>query len=170
MTKKVFAIIITFLMIVFTSSIIFAENNETMGGEWNDSVEKTQNTMQNIGNGVESAVDGVMNMGRNVVNGITDPTTDNPAYTNDTAGVTTMQNGNNDNNTDFTGTTTANNDYTATRTATNLDTTNTSLFGLSDTAWTWIVMIITAAVIVSLIYYYAAQFENTTSINNRNDE
>jgi len=176
MTKKVFAIVVTFLMIIFTSSMIFAANTN-MGNEWDNSMDKTQNTMHNIGNGVESAVDGVMNMGRNVVNGLTnDNMNENPAYTNDTAGITTIPNQNNDTNTGVTGFTTdnGNNDdntgYTATRTATNLATTNNSLFGLSDTAWTWIIMIITAAVIVSLVYYYGAQHENTTRVNNKDFE
>ena len=45
MTKKVFILVISFLMIIFTSSIIFAEEN--MSTEWDDSIDKTKNTMQN---------------------------------------------------------------------------------------------------------------------------
>ena len=167
MTKKVFALIITFLMIIFTSSIIFAEENMT--AEWDDSVDKTKNTMHNIGNGIESAVDGVVDMGRNVVNGVTNNNmmnNDNNTGSNNNGN----NNSNNNNNSTAAGITTNNSNYTAMRTSTAANTTNTGLFGLSNTAWTWIIMIITAAVIVSLIYYYGSQFENKTSMNNRNND
>lgn len=157
MTKKVFILFISFLMIIFTSSIVLAEEN--ISAEWNDSMDKTKNTMQNIGNGIESTVDGVVDMGRNVVNSVTNS---NMMNDNNASGA-------NGNNGAATGRTTDSSNYTATRTSTTTNT-DTSLFGLSNTAWTWIIMIITAAVIVSLIYYYGAQFENRTSMNNRNDD
>ena len=157
MTKKGFILVISFLMIIFTSSIIFAEEN--MSTEWDDSIDKTKNTMQNVGNGIESAVDGVVNMGRNVVN---DVTNNNMMNDNNASGA-------NGNNGSATGRTTNDSNYTAMRTSTTSNT-DSSLFGFSNTAWTWIIMIITAAVIVSLIYYYGAQFENKTSMNNRDDD
>lgn len=162
MTKKVFILVISFLMIIFTSSIIFAEEN--MSTEWDDSIDKTKNTMQNVGNGIESAVDGAVDMGRNVVNGVTN----NNMMKNDN-NTGTNNNGNKNNNSTATGRTTNDSNYTAMRTSTATNT-DSSLFGLSNTAWTWIIMIITAAVIVSLIYYYGAQFENKTSMNNRDDD
>ena len=158
MTKKVFILVISFLMIIFTSSIIFAEEN--MSAEWDDSIDKTKNTMQNVGNGIESAVDGVVNMGRNVVNDVTNSS--NMMNDNNASGA-------NGNNGAATGRTTNDSNYTAMRTSTATNT-DSSLFGLSNTAWTWIIMIITAAVIVSLIYYYGAQFENKTSMNNRDND
>lgn len=157
MTKKGFILVISFLMIIFTSSIIFAEEN--MSTEWDDSIDKTKNTMQNVGNGIESTVDGVVNMGRNVVN---DVTNNNMMNDDNTSGA-------NGNNGSATGRTTNDSNYTAMRTSTTSNT-DSSLFGFSNTAWTWIIMIITAAVIVSLIYYYGAQFENKTSMNNRDDD
>ena len=48
-------------------------------------------------------------------------------------------------------------------------TSSTLLFGLSSLAWTWIIMAITGAVIVSLIYYYGSQYENTTKLSNLSD-
>ena len=156
MTKKFFILFISVIMIIFTSSIVLAEEN--MSTEWDDSIDKTKNTMHNVGNGIESAVDGVVDMGRNVVNSVT---TNNMINDNNVSGA-------NGNNGATTGITTDNSNYTAMRTSTTTNT-DTSLFGLSNTAWTWIIMIITAAVIVSLIYYYGAQFENKTSMNNRND-
>lgn len=157
MTKKGFILVISFLMIIFTSSIIFAEEN--MSTEWDDSIDKTKNTMQNVGNGIESTVDGVVNMGRNVVN---DVTNNNMMNDDNTSGA-------NGNNGSATGRTTNDSNYTAMRTSTTSNT-DSSLFGFSNTAWTWIIMIITAAVIVSLIYYYGAQFENKTSMNNRDND
>lgn len=153
MTKKLFAIIIAFLTILFTSSIIFAEDNNSAGGEWDDSIDKTKNTMHNIGNGVESAISGVMDSGRNMGNNIMN------------------MGGNNGNNTTTATTTRTDNGsrYSAVRTSTNGTTSN--LFGLSNMAWTWIIMIIATAVIVSLIYYYGSQFENkTTTMNNKDNE
>jgi len=60
--------------------------------------------------------------------------------------------------------------YTATRTNTDVTTANTGLFGLSNTAWTWIIMILTATVIVALIYFYGSQFSNRTTTNDRNND
>ena len=47
-------------------------------------------------------------------------------------------------------------DYTATRTATD----TTTLFGMSDTMSTWLIMGIVGAVIIGLIWYYGAQYEH----------
>ena len=47
-------------------------------------------------------------------------------------------------------------DYTATRTAT----TNDNLFGMSNTAWTWLILGIVGIVIVALVWYYGAQYEH----------
>jgi len=46
--------------------------------------------------------------------------------------------------------------YTATRTAT----TNNNFLGMSDTAWTWLILGIVGAAIVGLVWYYGAQYEH----------
>ena len=175
MTKKIFTIIIAFFTILFTSSIIFAEDNNSVRSEWNDSIDKTKNTMHNIGNGVESAISGVMNaernMGNDMINNGNDKNNDNN-YNNPMSSASTNMGNKNTNNTVATTTMDGNNGsgsrYSAVRTSTTTHTNN--LFGLSNTAWTWIVMIIATAVIVSLIYYYGSQYENKTIVHNKDNE
>ena len=55
--------------------------------------------------------------------------------------------------------------YSATRTATS--TNNNNLLGLSSNAWLWIIMGIVGAIIVGLVWYYGAQYENKSYDHNR---
>ena len=55
-------------------------------------------------------------------------------------------------------TSTTNNNYTATRTATTEDTT---FMGMNSTAWTWLILGISAIAIISLVWYYSAQFTSS---------
>lgn len=175
MTRKTLALILTFLLIIFASSIIFAEEN--ISDELKSSANQTGNTMQSIGNGVEKAADGVMNVGRDIFGGLNDDNMNNEMNGNNndssnsannsmTAAQTTTDNTNGGSTT---GTTDGTANYTATRTSSTLTNSGNSLFNLNSTAWTWIIMAITAAVIVSVIYYYGTQFENTTRVHDRNN-
>ena len=81
-------------------------------------------------NGTRSLTNGAANLGSDMMDGMTDTT-----RTTTGAGTT---------------------DYTATRTAT----TNTGLFGMSDTMSTWLILGVVGAIIVGLIWYYGAQYEH----------
>ena len=111
--------------------------------------------MRNIGNGIQSAISGVENAGENLVNGVTDNNNMNNDNMRNNDNKTdnkhirynkgTGSDNNGGNNGAATTTRTNNNsNYSAMRTATNTGTTD-NLFGLSNLAWTWIVMIIAAA-------------------------
>ena len=109
------------------------------------------NTGNMIGNTAASAANGVMNMTEDMVNGAA--TLGNDAVN----GVENMGQGA-ENAVGYTANTLENGDsnYDATRTAT----TTNNLFGLSNNAWTWIIFGIIGAMIVSLVWYYGAQYEH----------
>lgn len=114
------------------------------------------NTGNMIGNTATSAANGVMNMTEDMVNGAA-------TLGNDTVNGLEKMGQDAGNTVGYTSNTLENgdNNYDATRTAT----TNDNLFGLSNNAWTWIILGIIAAIIVSLVWYYGAQYEHRTYDN-----
>ena len=152
MSKKIFTVVFTFLALLFCSTFVFA--NDSLGDELKDSWNKTEGTMQNIGSAVSNTAQDIM--------GNTDNNDDRSSDDNGTMGMST-DNANNNNNGGIMGMSADNNGgYTATRTST---TNATAGNGLNSIAWTWIIMAITAVVIVSLIWYYANQENNQTKVN-----
>lgn len=148
MTKKTLLSIFVLLTLLVLSSCVFAANN--VGDELRDSWNRTEQTLNNVGGAVSNTVSDITNNNNNNNNNTNsnnsgnDAGTDNNRSTNGTAGVTTMMN------------TDGNDGYTATRTAT----TNTGN-GISNLAMTWIILAITAAIIVALIWYYGTQNNET---------
>ena len=139
MSKKTFTIVFAVLALLFCSSFVFANNN--LGEELKDSWNKTEESMHNVGSAVENTTQNI------------------------TAGITNIGNNSKNNNNGIMGMSTNNDDgYTATRTSTASATTNS---GLSSIAWTWIVLAITAVVIISLIWYYANQENNQTRVKDQ---
>lgn len=148
MNKKILITISVFcLLIMSLCSYSFAANN---------GMNKAKNAVMNVGNSVGDAVVGAKNAVVDGAKGIT-----NGAATLGKDAINTTQNlGNDAKNT--VGTVTGNlgndrDDYTATRTAT---TSNSNLFGMSTTAWTWLILGIVGIVIVALVWYYGAQYEH----------
>lgn len=147
MNKKIIStLLIISLFVISLSTYSFAAT---------DGMNNLKNTVMNAGNTVGNAVVGAKNA---VVNGAKGVTNGTATLGKDT--VNTAQNlGNDTKNT--VGSTTGvltnrNTNYTATRTAT----TNNNLFGLSSTAWTWLILGIVGLVIVGLVWYYGAQYEH----------
>jgi len=138
MSKKIFTVVFAILALLFCSSFVFANNN--LGEELKDSWNKTEESMRNVGSAVENTTENI------------------------TAGITNINN--NDNNKNGIMGMSANNGdgYAATRTSTASATANS---GLGSIAWTWIVLAITAVVIISLIWYYANQENNQTRIKDQ---
>lgn len=173
MAKKSLISFCLFIALLLATPFVFAENN--LGNEMQNSFDKAQNSVGNFGNAVGGAISDVTN---NISEGFSSIMNDDKS-TNGTMGVTTNRNTtNNMNNTNNgyrtntsnsntgTGTNTGTTgNYTATRTATS---TNVNGTGLSDTAIIWIVLGITAVVIVALVWYYGTQ-ENNRTKNNYNE-
>ena len=152
MKNKIFIITLLSLLLIAICSYSFATNNM---------MNSTRNAVGNAGNSVGNAVTGtanaVVNGAKNLGNGVANMANDMTNADGDTENDAT--NTLDTNNGDMLGTT--NGDYTATRTAT----ADTNMFGLSDTAWTWLILGIVGAVIVSLVWYYGAQY-NHRNYNN----
>ena len=144
MLKKSLIIASVFCLIVSLSSLVFASNI----------VSGTENVLRDIGNGVQSMVDDAGNSVQDAKDGMSNMMND---WNRDSEN---MENGmtRNDNNDGYTAT--DNGDYTATRTGATNDVANTG------TTFVWVVLAITAAIIVALVWYYATQ---TSDTNNRDN-
>ncbi len=57
----------------------------------------------------------------------------------------------------------SNTGYTATRT-------NTTVMGMSQNTWTWLIMGIAAIAIIAVVWYYSMQFTGTTRNNHNNND
>lgn len=147
MNKKILITLSIFCLLIMTiCSYSFAAN---------DGMNNAKNAVMNAGNAVGSAVEGAKNAVVDGAKGITN----GAATLGKDAANTTKNIGNDAKNTVGTVTGTLDNgrsDYTATRTAT----TNDNLFGMSNTAWTWLILGIVGIVIVALVWYYGAQYEH----------
>lgn len=138
MHKKYFiSFLLASLFILFSLSYSFAavENSNT------------KNAVMNAGNSIGQAAVSTKNA---IVSGIQDIGNGMESLGND-AMNTIGNTGNGMENAMWT----AEGNYTATRTAT----ANNNWLGLSDTAWTWLILGIVGAVIVGLVWYYGAQYE-----------
>lgn len=165
MTKKVLTLGLLFVLVVFSSTFVFAES---AGNEMQDSWNKTSETMGNVGNAVANTAS---NVGHAVANTFgMDKNNNNDNNNNSTNNNNTNSNNNSTNGTmgvttNFNTNTNGTGNYDTARTAT---TANNNVGGLSNMAWTWIIMGITAAVIVALIWFYATQQNNQTRIKDDN--
>ena len=142
MNKKFLISLFIILSIIFSFTLCFANT--------------AQNMVNDVANGTKDFINGVENATENVVNGTRNAigTTENTAE-NITSGVgNTVRNITNDmsNNMD---------NYTTTRVAT-----ENNFMGMTNNAWTWFVVGITAIAIIALIWYYSMQYTN----NNHHDE
>lgn len=147
MSKKIFTVVFAILALLFCSSFVFANNN--LGEELKDSWNKTEESMHNVGSAIGNTTHDIMNGTNNNNNNDNNDNNNN----NNTRGIMGMS---------------ANNDggYTTTRTGVANAATNT---GLNSVAWTWIILAVTAVVIVSLIWYYANQ-ENHTRVKDEQNQ
>lgn len=152
MNKK-FVISLFVCLILLLSSVCFATN---AGGEAEASGEKTETTLDNVGNGIRDFAEGIGNGVRDAAEGIGNGVQDffegdtaNGDRQGDNAGMGTGDMGTATGmGTDGMGT----DGYTATRT--NADGTGS---GMTNTAWIWLIMGIVGVVIVALTWYYVSQ-------------
>ena len=139
MKNKLLLSILIILAIFLTSIICFANNNTNLGEEFKDSVNKSEHTIQNAGEGIKNIAsdigNGIQNAASDIGKGV-----ENVFH----AGTT----GNSP-------TTTSTDGYTAARTSS--DVTATGIGGMSRTAWIWLIMGIVGIVIIALAWYYVTQ-------------
>ena len=170
MNKKVFIAISILLSIIFSFSMVFANN------VMQDAVDGVRNVVGGAENAIEGAVRDMSNASKNATgqmqntaNEVTNTMTDdrNDDGTNITTTTNTENNTNNSNATNNTTNTSLinnnNGGYTATRTGLTDDTT---FMGMGATAWTWLILGIAAIAIVALVWYYSMQI---TSSNTHRD-
>lgn len=151
MNKKIFIALLLISFLIIGTSYSFAAN-----GAMNNVKDTVMSTGNSIGNVVGGATNAVADSARSLTDGAA-------TAGNDVAGTT--RNVGNDitgNNNDAVGMLdTGDNDYNATRTVTG----TMNLFGMSTSAWTWVILAIAGLAIVGLVWYYGAQYEHK-SYNN----
>lgn len=144
MRKKIFfTLLLTSLFIITLCSYSLANTNA--GNKLMNAGKSVENA---IGDTVGAVVDGakdLKNSASNMMNNMTNAN-GNHEY-NDATNTLATTDGIFDMN---------NSNYTATRTAT----ANNNPFGMSGTAWTWMVIGVVGAIIVALVWYYGAQYEH----------
>lgn len=154
MYKKIllgFSILIT---LILSSSLCFANDASQM--------------VQDVANGVRNAVGGAENAvedaTKDISNGVKDVTN---SVENGAQGVTNgVENSAKNATNKIEGATqnTMNSAYNATRTS--VDANSATLMGMNATAWTWLIMAISAIAIVALVWYYGTQ-RNSSHYNDR---
>ena len=148
MNKKLLIGLITTLVLVFSSSLCFANdalNDATHGAQ--NVVGGAENAIKDTMNGVTDATKNMTNKAENGMNNITNSMKEN-GDNNNTKKDTNNETANRDNN----------NNYTAVRTSAEGTTT---FMGMNATTWTWLIIGIAAIAVIALVWYYSAQFANS---------
>ncbi len=154
MNKKIFlTLLVVSLFIISLCSYSYAANN---------AMNTAKNAVMDVGNSIGGAAVTAKNA---IVDGAKDIKNGATTLGNDT--MNTADNIGNDarNTVDDTVGVLDNGDtnYTATRTATG----NDNLFGMSNMAWTWLILGIVGIIIVGLVWYYGSQYEHRNYNNNQ---
>ena len=141
MSLLILTILISFSTISFANMSNDVKN--TVNGATNTVIDGAQNLTEDVRKGIGNAEDAIENGARNIGNAITDGAND----------VMGTNNNNNNNNNDDNSDNANGTAYTATRT------TAADITGATRTTsmWTWIILAVAAAVIVGLVWYYAAE-------------
>ena len=152
MNKKFFVSLAIILFSVFSFSFCLATDGSGIGSAANN----VRNFVGGVENTVENAAMDVSNASRDVTGGA-----ENTMDGNRTSGMT----GSNSmtNSTGMTGYN-GNNGYTATRTNAN------TTMGMSQNAWTWLILGVAAIAIIAVVWYYSMQFTNTGRRGNNDDD
>ena len=138
MNKKFFVSISIILSIIFSFTFCLANDGNMLDDAANGArsiINGTENAVKNVVNGTENAMNTTGNAAENVAAGISNTARN---ITGD------MQDGMNN--------------YTTTRVAT-----ENNFMGMSNNAWTWLIVGITAIAIIALIWYYSMQTTNSGS-------
>lgn len=137
MYKKMLVIFAILTIGIFSFSVCFANNDESMIKDAANGVRDAVGGAENV---IEDGAKDIANTTKNVTG-----SAENAMENKDNSGMT--QNNNRTNNSN----------YTATRTAT----TNQTFMGMSSTAWTWLIIGIAGIAIVALVWYYGSQIRTS---------
>ena len=142
MNKKVLFTLLLISLLVLSTCYSFAATGV------GNAIKDAGNTAGNLVSGATGAiVDGTKNLTNSAGNMMNDMTNANGDRENDATNTLATNNGIFDTNTD---------NYTATRTATD----NGNMLGMSGNTWTWLIVGVAGIAIVSLVWYYGAQYEH----------
>lgn len=143
MNKKFFVFFGIILCIIFSFTFCFAENNNGMQKATND----IRNFVGGVEDTVENAAKDVSNVSKDATGSVENGLDNDMNNRNDTAGYTTSGSDNDGGQ------------YTASRVATD----DTTLMGMTSTAWTWLIIGIAAIAIIAVVWYYSMQFTNSSN-------
>lgn len=148
MNKKFFVFFGIILCIIFSFTFCFAENN---------GLQKATNDVRNFLGGVEDTAENVAkdvsNASKDVTGSVENGLDNDMNNRNDTVGYTTSGSENDGGQ------------YTASRVATD----DTTLMGMTSTAWTWLIIGIAAIAIIAVVWYYSMQFTRTSNHHDDNN-
>ena len=151
MQKKLFAIFVIIIAIVFSFSVCFAAEDvlknatNTVRDAVNDTEDAVEGTMHNAGDAIQDSTEKAKNTMENAGNKIEEAGNTLEKDTKNTTSKVTNTN---------------NDGYTAARTST---TGSATFMGMNATAWTWLILGIAAIAIIAVVWYYSMQI---TSENN----
>ena len=143
MNKKIFVSLVVAVFAIFSFSICFANDGNTV---LNTATNDIRNFVGGVENTVENAALDVSNTSKDATGG-----TENKM----SKGEDKMKNG-------IISSAGATNNYSARRTST-----ENTVMGMSSNAWTWIILGVAAIAIIAVVWYYSMQFTNN---NHHNDD
>ena len=147
MNKKLFISLAIIISVIFSFTICFANDN---GSGLKEAANGVRNFVGGVENTVEDAAKDVSNTSKNITGGMENGMSEHTDR-NSNASHSGM------------GSTDDHSRYTTAR----VNTGDTTVLGMSSTAWTWLIVGIAAIAIIALIWYYSMQFANN---NHHNDE
>ena len=144
MNKKVFFTLLLISLVVLSTCYSFAATGV------GNAIKDAGNTAGNLVSGATGAiVDGTKKLTNSASNMMNDMTNANGDRENDATNTLSTNDGIFDTNTNG-------DNYTATRTSTD----NSNMLGMSSNTWTWLIVGIAGIAIISLVWYYGAQYEH----------
>ena len=143
MNKKIFVSLVVAVFAIFSFSICFANDGNTV-------LNTATNDIRNFVGGVENTVENAALDISNTSKDVTGSTENKMSKSEDK-----MNNG-------IFSSAGATNNYSARRTST-----ENTVMGMSSNAWTWIILGVAAIAIIAVVWYYSMQFTNN---NHHNDD
>ncbi len=144
MNKKVLFTLLLISLLVLSTCYSFAATGV------GNAIKDAGNIAGNAVSGATGAiVDGTRNLTNSASNMMNDMTNANGDKKNDATNTLTTNDGTFNSNTNA-------DNYTATRTSTD----NGNMLGMSSNTWTWLIVGIAGIAIISLVWYYGAQYEH----------
>lgn len=146
MNKRILLVLFISVSLIFTFTYVFAEELNVM--------DNPENMVNSAANSIRNGVNDVTGATRNA---LTDTNVNTNANTGNWFKDEGDKLGNNLNNVTGGVVGTNNNNYNASRTAIAGTDQDNTLFGMTGTAWTWLILGIAGIIIIGLVWYYSMQ-------------